>query len=277
MKFYKIFILIASFSITQNAFPKLNNTKSSLSSINISNDDQKEQQSAKDETDNKLKGAIIYLISGHGGPDPGAVATINGNKISEDEYAYDICLRIEKYIKQHNGTAYMIIKDDNNSIRDEKYLKMDYTEKCYPNLTIPRNQTERLQQRVDAVNKLYLKNKSTKYQIALDIHLDSRSNSEKVDVFFYHCKNSKKGKKLAENIHSVFSNQYNKHQPNRGYEGTVSERNLFFIKKVTPPAILIELGNIQNTKDQKRFLQKDNRDAIAKWICEGIIKDFEDK
>ena len=32
----------------------------------------------------ELEGAIIYLISGHGGPDPGAVAEVEGNTLCED-------------------------------------------------------------------------------------------------------------------------------------------------------------------------------------------------
>ncbi len=35
----------------------------------------------------KLKGAVYYLVSGHGGPDPGAMAVHGDKKISEDEYA----------------------------------------------------------------------------------------------------------------------------------------------------------------------------------------------
>jgi N-acetylmuramoyl-L-alanine amidase len=44
----------------------------------------------------KLKGKVYYLISGHGGPDPGAMTTRSGKKICEDEYAYDVTLRLCK-------------------------------------------------------------------------------------------------------------------------------------------------------------------------------------
>ena len=37
----------------------------------------------------------------------------------------------------------------------------------------------------------------------------------------------------------------------------------------------IEIGNIRNTRDQKRILDPDNRQALANWICEGIILDYE--
>ncbi len=46
--------------------------------------------------DESLKGAVYYLISGHGGPDPGAVVKKEGKLVSEDEYAYDVNLRLAR-------------------------------------------------------------------------------------------------------------------------------------------------------------------------------------
>ena len=42
----------------------------------------------------ELSGACFYLVSGHGGPDPGAIGTYLDKKLHEDEYAYDIVLRL---------------------------------------------------------------------------------------------------------------------------------------------------------------------------------------
>ena len=39
----------------------------------------------------------------------------------------------------------------------------------------------------------------------------------------------------------------------------------------------IEIGNIRNKKDQHRILDYDNRQALAKWISEGVILDYETK
>jgi len=36
----------------------------------------------------------------------------------------------------------------------------------------------------------------------------------------------------------------------------------------------IEIGNIRNKKDQRRILDADNRQALAKWISEGVLLDF---
>lgn len=223
---------------------------------------------------NKLEGAIIYVVSGHGGPDPGAIANVDGYTISEDEYAYDISLRIAKNIEEHGGKSIMIIKDPFNGIRDDRILAMDVNEYCYPNLCIPLNHIKRLRQRVDAVNTLYRNNRHFKYHRLVEIHLDSRSTSTNLDVFFYHYTKSTKGREFALTIRDVFDEKYAYYQPNRGYEGTVSGRNLYVIRRTHPPAILIELGNIQNKRDQRRFLDSNNRQALANWITEGIIRDF---
>ncbi len=225
--------------------------------------------------DNQLEGAVFFLVSGHGGPDPGAVTNVDNIQISEDEYAYDITLRIAQKITEHSGTVHMIINDPDDGIRDDELLSIDYDEYCFPDLDIPKNHNKRLTQRADAVNDIYLEDKSPNYQRVIVIHVDSRSTGANVDVFFYHFPGSKKGQATAKSLQQMFADKYAKFQPNRGYEGTVSSRNLMVIRKVLPPAVFIELGNIQNSRDRKRFLNPDNRQALAKWIVEGLIEDFE--
>ncbi len=225
----------------------------------------------------KLNGTVYYLISGHGGPDPGAITKHGKKLISEDEYAYDITLRLGKELISHGALVYIIIRDKNDGIRDTRILPVDYDEVCYPDKTIPLNQVDRLKQRVDAVNDLYLKNKG-KYQRLIVTHIDSRSVGKNIDVFFYHHENSTNGKRLAESIHKTFQKKYKKYQPNRDYTGTFSDRSgLYLVKNTIPAMTYIEIGNIKNKKDQKRILVPENRQALAKWIGDGILLDYENK
>ncbi len=224
----------------------------------------------------RLKGTVYYLVSGHGGPDPGAMANYAGQSIAEDEYAYDITLRLGKELLSHGATVYIIIRDD-DGIRDDRILKIDRDEKAYPDKTIPLNQVARLRQRAEIVNGLYKKNRG-KYQRLIVTHVDSRSKGQNIDVFFYHHKKSRNGKKLAENIHRTFQKKYKKYQPNRSYSGTFGDRTSLYMVKMTHPAMAyIEIGNIRNKKDQKRILDPDNRQALAKWISEGVLLDYEGK
>lgn len=227
--------------------------------------------------DQRLKGAVYYLTAGHGGPDPGAIGKYGPYELSEDEYAYDVTIRLARRLMEHGATVYMIVQDENDGIRDESILPMDRDEVSYPNDVIPLSQKERLRQRTNAVNKLALQHKGA-YQRMLAIHVDSRSKGQNIDVFFYHHENSHSGKRLAENIHQTFTAKYNRHQPNRNYFGNVSTRSsLYVIKYSHPPAVFIELGNIKNDLDQRRFVLADNRQALANWICEGIITDYRNR
>ncbi len=222
---------------------------------------------------NELEDAVYYLMSGHGGPDPGAIGKLKGHLLCEDEYAYDVTLRLARNLIERGATIYMIIRDTNDGIRDEQFLSPDKDEVCYPNREIPLSQLARLKQGTDAVNDLHAANKG-KFQRLVVIHVDSRSKKENIDVFFYHDKSSTTGKKLATTLKQTFGQKYAMHQPNRGYEGTVSDRNLYVTKNSFVPAVFIELGNINHTKDQQRFIIADNRQAVANWLRDGLIEDY---
>lgn len=222
--------------------------------------------------DEELKGAVFYLVSGHGGPDPGAIGDYGKLKLYEDEYAYDITLRLAKNLMQKGATVHIIVQAPNDGIRSEEYLKPD-TDETVMGQTIPLDQIQRLKQRCDVINELYKKEKAT-YQRCIEIHLDSRSNKKQLDVFFYYHENSKKGKEMAETLRITFEQSYKKHQPQRGFSGTVSSRNLYMLKNTNPVAVFVELGNIRNERDQKRFVLESNRQALANWLTNGIVEDF---
>ena len=120
-----------------------------------------------------LKGAVFYLVSGHGGPDPGCIGKYQGKELHEDEYAYDIILRLGKELLERGAKVYFIIQDAKDGIRDSYILKNSKRETCMGK-PIPLNQVERLKQRCVAINDLYRKDKSS-YKRAIFIHVDSLS------------------------------------------------------------------------------------------------------
>ena len=244
-------------------------------------------------TSNELSGACFYLVSGHGGPDPGAIGIYQGRQLHEDEYAYDIILRLAQLhrivqtsqwqkemslfpmareLLTRGAKVHIIIRDKKDGIRDGHILSNSKRETCMGD-PIPLNQVERLKQRCKWVDKLFKKDKSN-YKRAIFIHVDSRSKGKQTDVFFYHAPGSSKGKRLANNLHRTFDKKYDKHQPNRGFTGTVSGRNLYVLRNTQPVAVFLELGNIQNKRDQQRLVLQNNRQALAKWIAEGIVTDY---
>ncbi len=224
--------------------------------------------------DQSLKGKVFYLISGHGGPDPGAIYQSGSVQMCEDEYAYDVMLRLARNLIQRGAIVEVIIRDPDDGIRDASHLKIDHDEQCYKRGKIPLNQLQRLKQRVSVVNELYRKyqRRGIKDQRLLVIHVDSRPASHRQDVFFLHSKDSKKGPIMAKNLHKVFAQKYKKYRKHGNYDGHVQVRNLYVLSKTLPPAVYVELANIKNKRDRKRITDKANRQALADWLFEGIIK-----
>ncbi|MCW3807550.1 N-acetylmuramoyl-L-alanine amidase family protein [Plebeiibacterium marinum] len=231
----------------------------------------KEREKFKLESED-LKGAVFHLVSGHGGPDPGALGKYGDKTLAEDEYAYDITLRLAKKLQENGAIVNMIIQDKDDGIRGESYLPMDKDEVCN-NQVIGLEQIDRLKQRTKYINQLFIKNKPA-YQRCVIIHVDSRSKGKAIDVFFYHSAKSKSGKKTAQSLLNIFDEKYSKHQPSRGYSGVISSRNLYLLRKTYPTAVFIELGNIRNFRDQQRFIIENNRQALANWLYEGLLNDY---
>lgn len=228
-------------------------------------------------TGNRLAGACFYISSGHGGPDPGAIGRVGRHELHEDEYAYDVALRLARNLMQEGAEVRIIIQDAKDGIRDDHYLKNSDRETCMGD-PIPLGQVARLKQRSDKINALYAQDrKKYKYCRGIFLHVDSRGKRAQVDVFFYYAEGSTLGRRLAKNTRNVFEQKYRQHQPNRGFEGSVSSRNLYVLKNTTPVGLFVELGNIQNSFDQRRFVIADNRQALANWLMEGLVKDYQTK
>lgn len=157
----------------------------------------------------ELSGACFYLVSGHGGPDPGAIGTYLDHKLHEDEYAYDIVLRLGRELLMRGAKVHFIIQDKKDGIRNGRILNNSKRETCMGK-AIPLDQVARLKQRSQKIDALYNKDKAT-YKRAIFVHVDSRSQGKQTDVYFYHAPGSKQGKRLADRMRSTFASKYKKH------------------------------------------------------------------
>lgn len=220
--------------------------------------------------DSRLAGKVFYIVAGHGGPDGGAIGERAGHSLCEDEYAYDVCLRLTRKLLEHGAIPYMIIRDPDDGLRSGQLLDCDTDEYCWGNQQIPLGQRSRLLQRSAVINRLYEENRNNGVteQYAISVHVDSRSRKERTDVFFYHHPESKTSKKLALELHKALKKNYSNY---REYHGTVSARDLHMTREVVPPTVFIELGNIRHPVDQLRFIREKNRQYVAEWLFEGIL------
>jgi N-acetylmuramoyl-L-alanine amidase len=220
--------------------------------------------------DNRLAGKVFYIVAGHGGPDGGAIGERSGRSLCEDEYAYDVCLRLTRRLLQHGAIPYMIIRDPDDGLRSGEYLECDTDEYCWGGQKIPLGQKSRLLQRSDAINRLYEENQKNgvKEQYTISVHVDSRSRKERTDVFFYHHPDSRTSRKLALELHKALKKNYSNF---REYHGSVSARDLHMTREVHTPTVFIELGNIRHPVDQLRFIREKNRQYVADWLFDGIL------
>ncbi len=223
-------------------------------------------------TDNSLQGKVYYIESGHGGPDPGAMATIGKNIVCEDEYAYDVALRLVRNLIAHGATAYMITRDPDDGIRDNQYLQCDNDEVVWGNAPITGGQKVRLSQRSDLINELYDKHEKqgVKEQSLVVIHVDSRGQKEQTDLFFYYHPDDPTGMELANKLFKSIEANYRKYRNGRGYTGTVTARDLHMLRETKVPSAYIELGNIRHAQDQQRIISPKNRQLLADWLLDGL-------
>ena len=93
-------------------------------------------------------------------------------------------------------------------------------------------------------------------------------------MYLLPCSEKCGGKEAGCHHERILSNRNTINISNRGFEGTVSSRNLYVLLQAAPVSVFVELGNIQNTFDQRRFVISSNRQALAKWMTEGFIADY---
>ena len=197
--------------------------------------------SDSDISNKPLKNKVYYIKGGHGGPDPGAMAKVQDHICCEDEYAYDVALRLGKLLSDAGGTVIYVVYDKDDGIRNDTYLKCDKTEKQSGGKDIPLNQLRRLKGRTEFVNAQYMKYKKLRVsdQIFISIHIDSRSKNLELDSHFYYFEGSKSGYELAKNVQNVFAEKYEK-QLNKSYTGTIKGRDLYVLKYSYPTALFVE-------------------------------------
>jgi N-acetylmuramoyl-L-alanine amidase len=224
-----------------------------------------------EQVDRNLRGKVFYVEGGHGGPDPGAEAKVEGRTLCEDEYAYDVSLRVARELIKHGAVVYIINRDPTDGIRDGDFLVCDSDELTYPDIKVARNHKERLTQRSDAVNLLYEANrkKGVKDQRLIVIHVDSRGKAQQTDTFLYYQNGNDDSYKIAKRMQKTLETKY---APYRDYKGTLTTRDLHMLRECKPTTVYVELGNIRNEFDRKRLMIKNNRQAIAAWLTEGFMR-----
>ena len=150
----------------------------------------------------RLSGYKIVLDPGHGGLDPGAIVENRdglGNSVYvvEDEYCYDIALRVYKDLKRNGADVFLTIISPNHTIRqspdasltfvneknevwnDEKINRMNQSESW------PLGSTAGLNKRVELAEDFYRGTPKEK-TLFLSIHADNQPSAGEGTIALYH-------------------------------------------------------------------------------------------
>jgi N-acetylmuramoyl-L-alanine amidase len=223
-----------------------------------------------------LSGAVYYVVSGHGGPDPGSIGRFAGRDLPEDEIAYDVSLRLARRLMEEGATVYIIVQDPDDGIRDGTRFDIDRDEVYMGGKSIVLNQVRRLRDRAEIINRLYDKHRSTaRLQRVISLHVDARGSRHEPQIDVHFQVASSNGQQFGEVLQATFRDQYDRVQPGRGYTGQVEHRNLFVLRETKPVAALVELGNIRHPRDQIRLTKANNRQALAEWLFKGLVREYD--
>jgi N-acetylmuramoyl-L-alanine amidase len=214
-----------------------------------------------------LKGYSIVLDPGHGGDDPGAIVMHHGNNrvsyLVEDEYNYDMALRIYALLKRHGAKVFLTVLAPNHLIRDNdnQYTFVNEKNEVYNTPSAanrPIGGKEGVQKRI-AVAQPFLQGVSDNKQLWLSLHCDASVQSPL-------------GLVALSNTPSTASIALAKQIIDENGRGKMI-RDDFFVLKNNPvkTAILVEVRNLSIQKEAEILLQPSQREADANKIVSSLL------
>lgn len=185
--------------------------------------------------DGKIAGKVIVVDAGHGGTDTGARS--NDGSVNEKDITLSVAIRVAEKLSKQGATVVMTRKTD---------------------VKIP------LKERAEIANR-------NKADFFVSIHINSNqlANSRSGSISFYHGGNV---------ISSVLAECMQKHiGSNTGLPsiGVWSDTRIYstgfaVLRYSKMPAVLLELGFINHTKDLKRMVQSDFQAKVAESVVNGL-------
>lgn len=188
----------------------------------------------------------IVVDASHGGNDPGAISP--DDKYRESEISLEIAKRIQELSNEYHVKVVMTRESDE-----------------FPGGA--RTKDEALRERVEIANRI-------KPAAFISIHLSTSSPNKDyitasgIEAYVSNKRNDDQGKKLAAVILQNLSEIYTTKQALQ-YR---SQAGIYILDHNTCPAILLECGFINNSKDLAFMIEKSNQEKIARKILESIVK-----
>lgn len=221
-----------------------------------------------------LHGWVVVLDAGHGGIDPGASGIFQGMRIVEDEYVFDVALRVRRMIRARGGLAIMTTTDNVGERNWEPFRVFPdmRTERFVTDGSIVKARTAGLRKRLRLGNQI--KGKYPKHRQAwVSIHFDVRGRGLDDGVRIIAPDTELR---IAKSLERSFGNAKRLRDDDPMVESGDRDhgiRRLFILsgENRIKEKVLIELGNFKNEADVWRIRNHVVREAYARAITDSLV------
>ena len=228
-----------------------------------------------------LRGWTVVIDPGHGGLDPGAVVeTIDGQGHSafvvEDEYAYDISVRVYALLSQHGADADLTIISPNHHVRhtpDASLTFVNEKNEVYNSSDLnvtgawsewPAGGSRGLEKRLTVAREI-IKRENNGHSLFISIHCDNTPGGFPQSGVLTFGKNEaekSRSEQLAESFIESFPAGL-----------SIKEQNLHVLNgnPAQDGAVLMEIRNIHYDNNSWALRNEDLRDQDAEKIVDSIL------
>lgn len=221
-----------------------------------------------------LHGWVVVLDAGHGGMDPGASGIFQGKRVVEDEYVFDVALRVRRMVRAKGGLAIMTTMDNigERSWKPFRVFPDMRTERFTTDGTIVQAGTGGLRRRLRLGNQI--KRRYPKHHQAwISIHFDVRGRSGDDGVRII---TPDTELQIAKSLERSFGNAKRLRDDDPLVESGDRDhgiRRLFILsgENRIKEKVLIELGNFKNEADVWRIRNHVVREAYARAITDSLV------
>ncbi|MDC7220357.1 MAG: LysM peptidoglycan-binding domain-containing protein [Spirochaetales bacterium] len=228
-----------------------------------------------------LKGWTIVIDPGHGGLDPGAVVeTVDGNGNSayviEDEYAYDISLRVYALLQQHGADTGLTIISPNHHVRhtpDASITFVNEKNEVYNSASLnrtgewsewPRGGSSGLEKRLVTAREI-IEEEGNRKSLFISIHCDNTPGGFKQSGILYY------GSTEAEKERSrTFAESFDDYFP-AGLNHKEQNVHVLNNNPATEGAVLVEIRNVHYDNNSWALRNEELRDQDAQKIVDSLL------
>lgn len=199
-----------------------------------------------------LKDILIAIDPGHGGVDGGASL---GEHFNEKDINLDISLKLRELLA-NAGAKVVLTRDSDISLEKRSDL-----------------QSSRYRRDLDARRDIV---NNSNANVSVSIHSNCfRSNPQTKGAIIFYYYGSEEGKRLAQLIgNSIDEIVYSNLLGNNSLKSKVLPENLFMLRGINVPGVLIEAGYMTNREEGRLLRQDEFQAAMAEAIYDGLKKYF---